>query len=291
MSRGNRSPAPPHAGPPADTTTTGSQTTGDRSTIASDDTPYQLLPPLTGDEYAALREDIAANGIRVPVDVDEDGTVLDGHHRQAIAAELGIPCPTRVVTGLTDEDKRCHALAVNLQRRTLTREQRRALILAELEHDDTRSDRAIARLLGCDHKTVGAVRAVLTAPRGGGEIPHPADPAEMLHSPDYGPWEIHPFLAAFPLIPVDQFADMVDSIRRMGLLKQITIGPDGKTLVDGRLRYLACRAAAVEPSYRTLGPHYTPKMVLDFIWSMNMMRQSYTRDQVAAITVTLADAS
>ena len=51
--------------------------------------PYQLLPALSDVEYAALRDDVATNGIRVPVDVDERGRVLDGHHRQAIAAESG----------------------------------------------------------------------------------------------------------------------------------------------------------------------------------------------------------
>jgi hypothetical protein len=130
------------------------------------DQPYQLLPPLTAEEYAALREDIAANGIRVPVDVDEDGQILDGHHRQAIAADLGIPCPTRVVAGLTEDDKRAHALAVNSHRRALTVAQRRELAAAELERDPFRSDRAIGRLVGVDHKTVGAIR------RGGWGIPH-----------------------------------------------------------------------------------------------------------------------
>lgn len=122
------------------------------------DQPYQLLPPLSDEECAALREDIAAAGVRVPIDVDENGVILNGHHRKAIADELGIDCPVRVVAGLGHEDKRAHALSTNLNGRRLNREQRRALIVAELEHDDSRSDRAIARLLGVDHKTVGAVR-------------------------------------------------------------------------------------------------------------------------------------
>lgn len=134
------------------------------------DQPYQVMPALSAEEYAALRDDITAHGIRVPVDLDEHGQVLDGHHRQAIAVELGIDCPTRTVAGLTDEEKRHHALAVNLTRRHLTREQRRALIVAELEHDPSRSDRALGRLLGCDHKTVGAVRRELS-----GEVPHHSD--------------------------------------------------------------------------------------------------------------------
>lgn len=131
------------------------------------DQPYQLLPALSAEEHAALRADIEAYGIRVPVDVDENGQVLDGHHRKQIAASLGIHCPTRVVAGLTEEEKRHHALAVNAHRRMLTREQRRALVVAEFERDPSRSDRAIGRLCGVDHKTVAAVR------RGGWGIPQP----------------------------------------------------------------------------------------------------------------------
>lgn len=91
-------------------------------------TPYQLLPRLTDEEYDALKADIATNGIRVPIDVDENGTVIDGHHRAWIAADLGVDCPRRVVRGLTDEQKRAHAIAANVYRRSLTRDQRREMV-------------------------------------------------------------------------------------------------------------------------------------------------------------------
>lgn len=91
-------------------------------------TPYQLLPRLSDEEYDALKNDIAENGVRVPIDVDEDGTILDGHHRAWITADLGIDCPRRVVSGLSDEQKRTHAVAVNVHRRSLSREQRREVV-------------------------------------------------------------------------------------------------------------------------------------------------------------------
>ena len=50
-----------------------------------------------------------------------------------------------MITGLTEEAKFEHAVAVNVQRRILTREQRRRLIANELERDGARS---IARLAG-----------------------------------------------------------------------------------------------------------------------------------------------
>lgn len=119
---------------------------------------YQLLPSLTDAELADLRADIEAHGIRVPIDVDENGQILDGHHRSAIATMLGIDCPHRVVTGLDEAAKRDYALAVNIHRRSLTREQRRDLIAASLRSDPDLSDRQHGRRTGVDGKTVATVR-------------------------------------------------------------------------------------------------------------------------------------
>ena len=124
--------------------------------------PFQLLPELSAEEYTALRESIAADGILVPIQVDEDGVILDGHHRHAIAAELGINCPTVVVSNLdTDTDKRTVALALNLSRRHLNREQTRQVIAASITADPHLSDREHARRCGCSPTTVGTVRKAL----------------------------------------------------------------------------------------------------------------------------------
>jgi hypothetical protein len=125
--------------------------------------PYQLLPPLSEDEYAALREDIRGAGVRVPIDVDEDGNILDGHHRKAIADELGVECPERIVRGLPDFAKVDYALTVNLTRRHLTREQRRDLVTKSLKRDPRVSDREHARRCGVSHTYVSGVREALEA--------------------------------------------------------------------------------------------------------------------------------
>jgi hypothetical protein len=52
--------------------------------------PYQVMPPLSPDEYAALKVDIALRGVQVPVEYDERDNELDGHHRIQICGELGI---------------------------------------------------------------------------------------------------------------------------------------------------------------------------------------------------------
>jgi ParB-like chromosome segregation protein Spo0J len=114
--------------------------------------PYQLLPSLTADEYEALRADIASRGVMVPVELDDDGHILDGHHRAGIAVELGLDYPTVIRSGWTEDEKVAHVLAMNLARRQLTREQR-AGVVAELRRRRM-STRKIAAAVGVDHSTV-----------------------------------------------------------------------------------------------------------------------------------------
>ncbi|NQU21798.1 MAG: ParB N-terminal domain-containing protein [Candidatus Nealsonbacteria bacterium] len=131
---------------------------------------YQLLPPPSPQEYAALKANIESRGIQVPVEHDENGDVLDGHSRTQIAEELGITkYPVRVIEGLTEEQKRHHILAGNLNRRHLSRKQKRELVEQELKQCPRITDRWLAELTGVDHKTVGAVRRRMV---GNGEIPH-----------------------------------------------------------------------------------------------------------------------
>jgi len=80
---------------------------------------YQLLGKLRPEEYAALEADIAKRGVLVPVEVDEEGRILDGHHRAQIAGRLGIPYETIVRQFDCEEDKREHVLKINLARRHL----------------------------------------------------------------------------------------------------------------------------------------------------------------------------
>lgn len=127
---------------------------------------YQVMPPLSAEEYAALKADIAEHGVRVPITLDQHGNIVDGHHRKQIADELGVPYDRLMSHYDTEEDARDAAFMLNLSRRHLSREQKRELIARELEQRPGDSDRAIARRLHVDHKTVGAMR------RGGWGIPH-----------------------------------------------------------------------------------------------------------------------
>src|SRR5687768_2923035 len=51
---------------------------------------YQLFPDLAPEEYEELKADIAARGVQVPIEYDEEKNILDGHHRKRICDELGI---------------------------------------------------------------------------------------------------------------------------------------------------------------------------------------------------------
>ena len=131
---------------------------------------YQLLPPLTAAEYEALREDIAVAGVLVPIDVDEHGDILDGHHRKQACDELGIECPTRLVE-IPDFAKADYALTVNLARRHLDQKQRRQLVWNSVKDAPGLSDRLHARRCGVSPSTVAAVRSDLVA-------------AELVSNPD-----------------------------------------------------------------------------------------------------------
>src|SRR5699024_7578379 len=103
------------------------------------------------------------HGIQVPILIDEDGVVIDGHHRQKIAQELGIRCPKRQVIDKTESEKRTLALSLNVHRRHLTREQKRALIAESIKADPQLPDLQHAHRTGASDKTVTSVRRELEA--------------------------------------------------------------------------------------------------------------------------------
>lgn len=119
---------------------------------------FQFMPPLLPSVYSALAESIREHGVQVPVLVDENGAIIDGHHRDRIASELGIDCPREVREGLTDAEKRTLAITLNRDRRHLTRSEIQALVAESLKADPDLSDRAHAQRIGVSPTTVGKVR-------------------------------------------------------------------------------------------------------------------------------------
>ena len=139
-------------------------------------TDYQLLPPLSAEEYDALKAAIAGHGYDPahPIVVDEAGNILDGHHRQAICRELGITPPTVTRAGLTEEQKAEYALSANLRRRHLGQDERRMLV-RRLRDRHGWSVRAIERATGIPKSTVA--RYLAPVPDG---TPEEEDPRSAL---------------------------------------------------------------------------------------------------------------
>ena len=120
---------------------------------------YQVMPPLSAEEYAELKEDIQRRGVMVPIEFDEHGNVLDGHHRLKICEELGITEYPKVIrAGLTEEQKRTHTRKLNMARRHLNREQKQELIREQLRETPEKSDRQMAGSLNVSPTTVGTIR-------------------------------------------------------------------------------------------------------------------------------------
>src|SRR5215831_16829332 len=108
-------------------------------------------------------------------------------------------------------------------------------------------------------------------------------------SSKFGPYKVHPYADEFPLLPSDEFKELVDDIRRQGLQQPIILTHDKSTIVDGRNRYLACIEATTDPVFRTLGAHYTETMICMFIFSANIQRRQLTVGQRAIFAVKLEE--
>jgi ParB-like chromosome segregation protein Spo0J len=105
------------------------------------------------DEYEALRESIRKYGVIQPVIVDENGAVIDGYHRVKICEELGIEYPTKVLEGLSEEEKENLSVSLNIKRRHLTKDQKKELALALREQNWTQE--RIADVMEVDQRTIG----------------------------------------------------------------------------------------------------------------------------------------
>ena len=85
------------------------------------------FPAMSAEDFAALVEDIKANGQREPIIV-LDGMVLDGWHRYRACTELGIK-PAQF-TFKAGDDPVAFVESANLHRRHLTASQRAAAVVA-----------------------------------------------------------------------------------------------------------------------------------------------------------------
>jgi protein gp37 len=102
-----------------------------------------------------------------------------------------------------------------------------------------------------------------------------------------GPYEVHPAADAYPLIDGEEFAKLVDSIKRNGLREPIVLTHDKAILIDGRNRYRACQKAGVEPAFDTLDAHCTELTILELIVDRNERRRDMNPGQRAGVALAL----
>ena len=115
---------------------------------------YQVMPPLSSEEYQELYESIKAEGVLEPIHVDEEGVVIDGHHRSKIASELGVPCPVITHDDLSNGEKVALAFTLNLKRRHLSKAEKEGLVVEYKRLKPLASASEVARATGVSDKTV-----------------------------------------------------------------------------------------------------------------------------------------
>ena len=97
-----------------------------------------LLPPLSTEEREALATDIDKYGVTHPIIIDEEGNILDGHHRYAIDPKA----PTAIRSGMSQLEKQAFVMSTNDGRRNMSVEQKRELrksqqkLCRQLKKDD-----------------------------------------------------------------------------------------------------------------------------------------------------------
>lgn len=119
-------------------------------------------------EYRAVKDSIATFGALQRVIEDEAGNVIAGRLRRRACAELGVHCPTEVISGLTADQKEQLSFELDFCRKHLSLADKRRAAEFMLQATPRNTDRVIGRACGLDHKTVGGIRGAMEER---GEIP------------------------------------------------------------------------------------------------------------------------
>lgn len=97
--------------------------------------------------------------------------------------------------------------------------------------------------------------------------------------------QFHPLSTLFPAVEGRDFDLMVEDIRVNGLRQAITLYRG--EILDGRTRYLACRAAEVEPRFET----YMGDDPVRYVVSLNVARRHLDESQRAMVAAKIASLS
>ena len=88
----------------------------------------ELIPEMSGEEWADFIKSIEKDGVKVPIHVNQDYEVLDGRHRLKAARELGIDALEAIQHNFTADQAIEFVRDTAIQRRNLTPEQKLDII-------------------------------------------------------------------------------------------------------------------------------------------------------------------
>jgi ParB-like chromosome segregation protein Spo0J len=111
---------------------------------------------MDGQEFEELAADIERRGLRIPI-ITYKGQIIDGRNRARACAKAGVPARYEEFTG-TDEEVERFIISMNIHRRHLKAEERRAKLKQLLGMHPEKSDRVIAAETGYSHTAVQKAR-------------------------------------------------------------------------------------------------------------------------------------
>ena len=123
-------------------------------------TPSPVLPPLPLDQYEALRDHIARNGVEEPILVTSERIIIDGHERFKAVTELGLrKYPIRILGNMSEQERKEKAIALNLLRRHLSRAERQYWLEELIRLNPQRSSRDLAATANVSQSTAARAKA------------------------------------------------------------------------------------------------------------------------------------
>ncbi len=90
--------------------------------------------------------------------------------------------------------------------------------------------------------------------------------------------KFHPVTNIFPMMSEDEFNDLMENIKKHGLMEPIWAWKG--EIIDGRNRYLACTKAGVEPQFREWNGEGS---LVEFVVSLNLHRRHLSSSQKAMV--------
>ena len=123
----------------------------------------ELLPPLSGEQLAVLEADLLANGCYAPVIVNEDMVIVDGHNRQKLCQQHGIPYEMAVFSFVDLLEAKQWALDTQKGRRNLDKWELGKIVL-KLKPDIEARARRNMSAGGGDQKSEDAKSGLATLP-------------------------------------------------------------------------------------------------------------------------------